>query len=418
MKKIKMIGLALIVSCLLYVGCTNSAGGDGGAPVDPNAPKIIKEFSAHGGSVYGAQMTVHGQIRDRSGKSDLTGRYGRITKTLAAKTTEDDIFRIASFAGNQNGNSAQGTVADSAGLYFSFITDSASLKISGKFSRVAGQIYAVNETGNTLNCRFVSGHFDLYRMVNDEWVYVSTVKGQPGTTQDFSGNFTALPSTGTKEKYLLLFPLYNGVQYDKDNNIDIKMEIDNNCYFADAEFMRESSRDPILIYGTSITQGAAPSHVGEAYTHQIMLTLKHEVINMGFSGSAYMSNSMGDFISTIPSSVFIIDPTMNHKVDNVSTFVGKYRAKYSNVPIVLVSQFDNSTTATDELTDGEKMKACWQEKKNAGDQNIYFVSRLNDDGTAFTPTYANDTSKIHPDTPSMKLWAERIMNVMKGFYNK
>lgn len=372
-----------------------------------NAPnsKLILD---HAGTIWGEQLSVHGQIRDSSGRGDLTGRYGRITKTLAAKTNESDINKIVT---------NQYTHLDSAGLYFSFYTNTKTLAISGKFSRPAGQVYAVNED-SSLNCRYVSGHFDLYKMVAGEWVYVGTVKGQPGTTQDFSGSFNLNNSGGAYNKYLLLFPLYNGVQYVAgakagEPDQDIKLSVDADCFFTDAEFMGESTRKPILIYGTSITQGAAPSHVGEAYTHRIMLTLKREVINMGFSGSAYMSESMGNFISGIDASIFIIDPTMNHTVGRASDFIGQYRAKHATTPIVLVSQFDNNNTLNTERDDGEKMKTCYEAKKTAGDENIYFVSRINEDGSVFVPTFENDTGNIHPDTAGMKEWARRIMAVIK-----
>lgn len=400
----------------------------------------MKKIINHSGTIYGAQLTLHGKIRN----VETTERYQRLPRYLLEQEG-DDITHITS--------PEQRLFVDSAGLYFSFETDSATLTVSGQFAREITEAYA-SESGNV---QFINGSFDLYRLCErestsgtrgadnagetssascaddagsapgeidaGEWQYVGTVRGTPATSQKFSGTLQNINSgnKNVRGKFLLLFPMYNGIKFDSEKKIDLRLDVDAGCYFADAEFMHESERLPILIYGTSITQGASPDRVGNAYAHQVMLKTKHEIINMGFSGGAWMSDAMTSFLATIPASVCFIDPTMNHKVANIETCVGKYRAAHPQTPIVLVSQFDTHRGATEDSTTemecGEMLKACYEKSRTAGDKNIYFISRLNPDGTAFVPSCSldiviNPTNYVHPDTEGMTEWARRYLEML------
>ncbi|MEG1607639.1 MAG: SGNH/GDSL hydrolase family protein [Mucinivorans sp.] len=56
--------------------------------------------------------------------------------------------------------------------------------------------------------------------------------------------------------------------------------------------------NPIIFHGSSITQGAAPSHPSMAYPFQTMVALNHEVVNLGFSGRCRLNDEMVDFWSS------------------------------------------------------------------------------------------------------------------------
>lgn len=75
-------------------------------------------------------------------------------------------------------------------------------------------------------------------------------------------------------EYTLYLPNYNGVKW-------LEVGVDANASF---QFIHQSPERPIVIYGSSIIQGASPSRPGMAITNIVEREMEYPVINLGFSG--------------------------------------------------------------------------------------------------------------------------------------
>ena len=99
---------------------------------------------------------------------------------------------------------------------------------------------------------------------------------------------------------------------------------------------------PVIVYGTSIAQGACASRPGMAWTNVLQRNIDKPVINLGFSGNALLEKEMFELLSEIDASMYIIDcmPNMtNDKTEiikeRLETGIRILRNK-SNAPILLV----------------------------------------------------------------------------------
>jgi len=346
----------------------------------------------HNGVIKASQLTIHGQHLSGT----MASIYGRLPKRLE-NSNDKDLANIR--------DSKHQLHTDSAGLYIAFETDASSITFN--FTLRGGGVSS-ESNDDTEN------GFDLYSLNNEKW---GSVQAFHGTASDNEVESTYKNTSGKMKKYILLFPLYSGVG-DKGFTISIPKE----AKFYDRSFFGEDERKPILIYGTSITQGANPSRVGLTYTSRLLFDQKREIINMGFSGNAFMCKDIADYMTTIPSAIFFIDPTMNiawfgdlpKSKANAEYMIKAYILKHPKTPIVMVSQFDGRLTASangTEGTEGQAMKEVVQKLQREGIKNIYFLKRDN-----FIPKGSTrDTGKldkIHPGDEGMKGYAEKYIAIL------
>ena len=349
----------------------------------------------HDGVIKGAQLTIHGQHV----AGEMFSQYARLPKRLET-STDEDIRRLLDRGDNRKEN------LDSAGLYIAFETDAKSIAVNFKMRR--NPSWGIVPDGNERG-------FDLYSLEGTEWTYVKSFT--EGSGVNVSGSYDN--SIGTMKKYMILFPTYNGLANTKADDFTITIPTEAKIY--DRNFFGEDKRKPILIYGTSVTQGASASRPGLTYTAQVMFEQKREVINMGFAGTAFMFKDMADYMATIPSEMFFIDPTLNicdkyfdREQDGDTTrkahanyMIKTYRKNHPYTPIVMVSQFDGRLTADDtEGIWGKLMKDVVDELKREGVNGLYFLGRDN-----FIPDTVSD--RIHTTDEGMKGWAKKYNDFIK-----
>lgn len=119
---------------------------------------------------------------------------------------------------------------------------------------------------------------------------------------------------------------------------------------SDFRFVPQSAERPIVVYGSSIVQGASPSRPGLMWTNIVQRETDYPVINLGFSGSAMMEPPLFDAMSEIDARLFILDPMPNSHTlgeeifDRMTAGVRKLREK-SQAPILLME----ASAATDSV---------------------------------------------------------------------
>jgi len=174
---------------------------------------------------------------------------------------------------------------NSAGLQVLFETDASSIAVRYKVSG--------NHSMPHMPATGVSG-VDLYVKKDNEWVWCrGRYQFKDTITYDYNVNFTPL---GVRE-YQLFLPLYNSVK-----DLSIGVPIDNTFVISP---IREPK--PIVIYGTSIAQGACASRPGMAWTNILSRKLDHPIINLGFSGNGRLESELIELLTEIDASVYVLD---------------------------------------------------------------------------------------------------------------
>ena len=138
---------------------------------------------------------------------------------------------------------------------------------------------------------------DLYIKNGDKWQPAGV--GRPSTL--CNDDILVDDMNASEKECLLYLPLYDAVS---------KLEIG-----IDAKAQISAAPDPfrkkILIYGSSIVQGAGASRSGFAYPAQLSRQTGLNFINLGLSGSAKMEPAAVDMIASIEADGYVLDCVPN-----------------------------------------------------------------------------------------------------------
>lgn len=147
-------------------------------------------------------------------------------------------------------------------------------------------------------------------------------------------------------EYCLYLPLYNAVKW-------MEIGTPNGSTFIPQP---ADNAKPIVVYGTSIAQGACASRPGMAWTAILSRKLKQPVINLGFSGAGKLEPEVVQLVNEIDARVFILDCLPNlvgGKADfsaqeiysRITNAVRQIRKSHSNTPIILTDHFGYTDAA-------------------------------------------------------------------------
>ena len=152
-------------------------------------------------------------------------------------------------------------------------------------------------------------------------------------------------------------------------------------------FIPVSPEKPILLYGTSIAQGACASRPGMTWGTILQRSLGYPLINLGFSGNGRLEKEVLDFICEIDARLYILDclPNLTPKSKDeitqlVSDAVKQIRATHSS-PSLLVEHAGYSNALADDtkLQDYVRMnegaKKAFEELQAQGIKDIYYLTR-------------------------------------------
>lgn len=144
----------------------------------------------------------------------------------------------------------------------------------------------------------VSG-VDLYSYDDHSWKWV---KGNYNFQDTISYRYKLNDSiTEFQHKLRLYLPLYNTVTF---------MEI-GLSKSADFIKIKNKKKAPIVVYGTSITQGACAGRPGTSWTSILSRNLDIPLLNYGFSGNGRLEEEVIAYISQIDAEVFVLDCLAN-----------------------------------------------------------------------------------------------------------
>lgn len=287
---------------------------------------------------------------------------------------------------------------DSAGMLARFHTDSPVIHARYTLRSPSLALPHMPATG-------VSG-VDLYAQDadgRDRWLAV--VKP---TAQTVQAQLTAGVDAGLR-RYTAYLPLYNGVE-------SLQIGVDSGASF---QVVPPRTRKPLVFYGSSILQGACASRPGMAFTALLGRRFDRPVINLGFSGNAFMDPEVGALLAELDPAVFVIDCLPNMDADMVTergeSFVRQLRAARGHIPIVMV---EDRTYANAWLVKGERdqqagsrtaYREAYRNLLASGVRNLSYLrgdDLLGDDDEA-------TTDGSHPSDLGMVRYADAYTGVLR-----
>lgn len=248
-------------------------------------------------------------VRGRAWQSDLKNNYARLPQQAQEKVRKDvwDLSR------------------QSAGLSIAFRSNAPEIKV--RYTLTGGySMPHMPATGVSEVDLYATDAHGQQRWCAAQYAFNDTV------TYTYKGlSYATDPNQGYE--YELFLPLYNTVNW-----MEIGVPTD-----ADFHFLPVSQEKPLVIYGTSIAQGACASRPGMAWGNIVARALEHPVINLGFSGNGKLEKELFDLLSQIDAKLYIIDcmPNLQGKpasdviYERTLAGVKKLRER-SNTPILLV----------------------------------------------------------------------------------
>jgi hypothetical protein len=181
---------------------------------------------------------------------------------------------------------------------------------------------------------------------------------------------------------------------------------------------------PILFYGSSIVHGTAASRPGCIYPAILSRELNVDFYNLGFSGNAKGERVLGDWMATLPMSVFVCDydhnaPDLDHLKATHYALYETVRAKNPDLPYIMVTRPDYLThprTWEEILRRRDVIMTSYLKAREAGDRNVYFV-----DGLSFNVgphTYEMSVDGVHPNDGGFVRMADAIGTVVRHALEK
>lgn len=245
-----------------------------------------------------------------------------------------------------------------AGGRLCFATDSDTLEIAVSYREFCAMQH-MPLTG--------SSGFSLFEETAQGERYIANLAPLFTDTQGFKA--AANLQGGQMREYILYFPLYNNVD-------SLSIALGENARVQKGKPYRDI--EPILYYGSSITQGGCASRPDNAYQALICKRNKIDFINLGFSGNGKAEPKMIDHLASIDCSLFVCDydhnaPTAEYLAATHYPLYERYRKARPDVPILFVTKPDVQRDP-----EGKKrveiVRATYQKAKKQGDKKVYFLS--------------------------------------------
>ena len=290
-----------------------------------------------------------------------------------------------------------------AGAQLAFQSDTAHVAIRVE---LAGPPY-MNHMAATGQCGF-----DLYLGGPGQQRFLHTARWYGNQEARYEVELFAHPDSSWRT-FTLNFPLYQGVRM-------LHLGLSPGAGLRPPPAWADPR--PVVVYGTSITQGGCASRPGLAYTNILSRALNREVVNLGFSGNGWGDPEVIRLAAAIPDPALLV---LDYEANGVS--FEKYRASlpeairllravHADVPLLVVSRiaFARDFSHAEELQ-GRQRQLLMQEdvvatRRRAGDANLHFCNGsglLGDDADECT------VDGIHPNDLGFMRMARGLESVIR-----
>lgn len=217
-------------------------------------------------------------------------------------------------------------------------------------------------------------------------------------------------------EYRLYLPPYNGVKW-------LEIGAEEGSQF---EFMTPRTKRPIVIYGTSIAQGACASRPGMIWSSIVSRELDRLIYNFGFSGNGRLEDELIDAICEIDAEVYVLDCIPNLSLMSreellplIVRQVKRIRERRPKTPILLVDHLSYPDATTNDQVEqriaqlAEIQKAAYEELLGEGVKRLYHL----DNETLAIP-YSGIVDYVHPSDYGMVCYGEAYVKALREILGK
>ncbi|NPA38015.1 MAG: acetylhydrolase, partial [Chlorobi bacterium] len=312
--------------------------------------------------------------------------------------TENTFDRLPAYAKDKVRKPVWELSHNSAGLLIRFLSNSNKIVVRYKVSGNLAMPH-MPATG-------VSG-VDLYgKDKNGNWHWY---RGDKPNGKDIITHFRNLNGDKKAEvkEYRLYLPLYNTVE-------QLEIATVKGSLF---EPLKTRAEKPIVVYGTSIAQGACASRPGMAWTAILERKMDRPVINLGFSGNGRLEPELIDLIAEIDAKIYILDclpnllPGKKYSPDEIYKriihSVKQLKENRPGVPILLADH------ASDHPGLNEISHRAFADLKSSGMTGIYLLTH-NDTGLT-SDSFVDGT---HPSDYGMVSYAQAYEKKLRRILNE
>lgn len=212
-----------------------------------------------------------------------------------------------------------------------------------------------------------------------------------------------------QEKELILYaPLFASIR-------NVFIGIDEGASIGEGDTYKV--KDPVVFYGSSITQGACADRPGLTYPALISRHYDMDFLNLGFAGNARGETAMAQYIASLKMSAFVYDydhnaPTAEHLAMTHEPFYQVIRENNPELPVIIVSRPHAPGPDTE-----KRKEIIYQTYRNACDRKepVYFV-----DGCSLYGSYGDDAvmDDAHPSSIGLYAMAKGIGKIVAASLEK
>jgi lysophospholipase L1-like esterase len=176
--------------------------------------------------------------------------------------------------------------------------------------------------------------------------------------------------------YLLYLPLYNGV-----SSVEIGLPNEATIWKV---LLDPGRQQPLVFWGTSITQGGCASRPGMVHTAILGRRFERSVVNLGFSGNGQLEPEVARLIGEIDAAVYVIDCLPNLNAQQIATRVEPVitilRQARPFTPILLVEDrtyadaFLVQSRASRNRANRDALKAAYERLTAAGVPALFYLA--------------------------------------------
>ena len=250
-----------------------------------------------------------------------------------------------------------------AGLYVAFKSNTSQIKLDWT---TRSTYLGANTTG------IMARGLDLYIKENGKWIFAGAALPNQ---QNIKSEYDIVKNlTKTEKEFMLYLPLWNEIT-------DLKIGID-----ASANFINQpiSYKKKIVVYGSSIVQGASASRPGMNYPSILTRKTGYEFINLGLSGNAKIEIELAEMIKDIQGvDLFILDCVPNSSADEINartiSFVKLLRKFHPKTPILMIESLIRPMSKFDQVSHENvtKQNQAYRNQYEAlikqGEKNLYLL---------------------------------------------
>lgn len=187
-------------------------------------------------------------------------------------------------------------------------------------------------------------------------------------------DITYFTGEGRGYDFELFLPLYNEVTW-------LEIGVPEN---RELRFQPASLEQPIVVYGTSVAQGACASRPGMAWTNIVHRETDYPVINLGFSGNGLLEEEVFNFIAEIDAKLYILDCLPNLSTERTELIydrmlkgVNLLREK-SDAPILLMEHCYSNGSASQQAIDwymnaNKEQRRAYETLLGQGIKNLHYL---------------------------------------------